>query len=147
MIVNYIKRATGIHFIHHSLQRKLICKQEFILLNMFFANANKIPVKQNFWILEKNTWIWNTITAFRMSLRLRNYWETIKIIITYPIASQNWDGSSHYNVVIMSAMASQITSPTILYSTADSENIKAPRHWPLSWKFTYDRGISRTKGQ
>ena len=48
MIVNYIKRATGIYFIHHSLQRKPICKQEFILSNMFIANANEIPVTQNY---------------------------------------------------------------------------------------------------
>ena len=41
----------------------------------------------------------------------------------------------HYDDVIMSAIASQITSLTIIYSTvypgADPSNIKAPRHWPL----------------
>ena len=41
----------------------------------------------------------------------------------------------HYSDVIMGAMASQITSPTIVYSTvysgADQGNIKAPRHRPL----------------
>ena len=35
----------------------------------------------------------------------------------------------------MGAMASQIASLTIVYSTvysgADKKNIKAPRHWPL----------------
>ena len=41
----------------------------------------------------------------------------------------------HYNDVIMSAMVSQITILTIVYSTVNSrhrskENIKAPRHWP-----------------
>ena len=43
--------------------------------------------------------------------------------------------TSHYSDVIMGAMASQITSLTIVYSTiysdADKKNIKAPRHWPL----------------
>ena len=56
----------------------------------------------------------------------------------------------HYNDVIMSAMASQITSLTIVYSTvysgADQTSIKAPRHWPLQGEFTGDRWISRTKG-
>ena len=42
----------------------------------------------------------------------------------------------HYYDVIMGAMASQITSPTIVYSIVHiqvhiEENIKAPRHWPL----------------
>ena len=42
----------------------------------------------------------------------------------------------------MGAMASQITSLTIVY-TADiqaqiKENIKAPRHWPLWGEFTGD---------
>ena len=38
----------------------------------------------------------------------------------------------HYSDVIMGAMASQITSLTIVYSTVYScENIKAPRHWSL----------------
>ena len=57
----------------------------------------------------------------------------------------------HYNGVIMSAMASQIASITIVYSTVYSaqinENIKAPRHWPLWVEFTGDRWIPRTKGQ
>ena len=57
----------------------------------------------------------------------------------------------HYNDVIMCAMASQITSFTIIYSTvyagADKKNIKAPRHWPLCEEFTGDRWIPRTKGQ
>ena len=40
---------------------------------------------------------------------------------------------SHYNDVIMGAIASQITSLTIVYSiqTQIKENTKAPRHWPL----------------
>ena len=57
----------------------------------------------------------------------------------------------HYNNVIMSAMVSQITSLTIVYSTGYSaqikENIKAPRHWSLWGEFTGHRWIPRTKGQ
>ena len=48
----------------------------------------------------------------------------------------------------MSAMASQITSLTIVYSTVIqaqiNENIKDPRHWP---GHSSDRWISRTNGQ
>ena len=46
----------------------------------------------------------------------------------------------HYIDVIMSTIASQITSLTIVYSTAYSSagqrNIKDPRHWPLCGEFT-----------
>ena len=48
----------------------------------------------------------------------------------------------------MSAMASQITSFTIVYSTVYSEikeHIKAPRHWPFCGEFTGDRWIPRKK--
>ena len=46
----------------------------------------------------------------------------------------------HYIDVIMTTMASQITSLTVVYSTVIQtqikENIKAPRHWPLYGEFT-----------
>ena len=49
----------------------------------------------------------------------------------------------HYSDVIISAMASQITGVSIVYSTIIQaqikENIKAPRHWPLWGEFTVDR--------
>ena len=44
-----------------------------------------------------------------------------------------------YNDVIMTTMASEITSLTVVYSTVYSpikENIKALRHWPLCGEFT-----------
>ena len=51
----------------------------------------------------------------------------------------------------MGAIASQITSLTIVYSIvysgADHRNIKAPRHWSLCGEFTGDRWIPRTNGQ
>ena len=50
----------------------------------------------------------------------------------------------HNDDVMIGAMASQITSLTIVYSTvysgADQKNIKAPRHWPLC-------GISPVTGE
>ena len=57
----------------------------------------------------------------------------------------------HYSDIKIGAMASQITSFTIVYSTVYSgavkDNIKAPRHCPLCGEFTGDRWIPRTKGQ
>ena len=56
----------------------------------------------------------------------------------------------HYNDVIMSAVVPQITSLTIVYSTAYSEikeNTKALSHWPLCGEFTGDQWIPHTKGQ
>ena len=74
------------------------------------------------------------------------------------IFSLGYRGISHYNDVMMSVMASQmsmslsqITNLTIVYLTvylgADQRNIKAPRHWPLWGEFTGDRWIPDTKGQ
>ena len=51
----------------------------------------------------------------------------------------------------MGAMAYQITSLAIVYSTfyagADKKNIKAPRHCPLWGEFTGDRWIPRVRGK
>ena len=48
--------------------------------------------------------------------------------------------SGHYDDVIMTTIASQITSLTVVYSVvysgADQRNINAPRHWPLCGEFT-----------
>ena len=61
------------------------------------------------------------------------------------------EGITHYDDVTMSAIASQITSLTIVYSTVYRAqikvNIKASRHWPLCGEFTGDRWIPRTNGQ
>ena len=60
-------------------------------------------------------------------------------------------GIQHYNDVIMGAIASRITSLTIVYSTVysgeDQRKHQTPRHWPLWGGFSGDRWISRTKGQ
>ena len=48
----------------------------------------------------------------------------------------------HYNDVMTSEMASQITNLTIAQAFIRGqikENIKAPRHWPLFGEFTGDR--------
>ena len=65
--------------------------------------------------------------------------------------SINWNGNVaiHYNDVIMGAMASQITSLTIVYSTVYSgwDQRKHQSSAPLAfvWEFTDDRRIPHTK--
>ena len=58
-----------------------------------------------------------------------DFWKT-KIRLSHIIST-----ILHYNDVILSAMASQITSLTIVYSTvysgADQRNIRVPRYWPF----------------
>ena len=58
-----------------------------------------------------------------------------------------WGGSFHYDDVRMSPMASQINSLTTrpFIQAQIKENIKAPRHWPLSGEFSGDRWIPSTK--
>ena len=46
----------------------------------------------------------------------------------------------------MSAMDSLLFTQPFIHAKI-KENIKAPRHWPLSGEFTGDRWIPRTKGQ
>ena len=56
---------------------------------------------------------------------------------SFPVTTE-----TNYSDVTMSAMASQMTSITIIYSTVCSgaeENIKAPHHGPLCGEFTGDR--------
>ena len=53
----------------------------------------------------------------------------------------------NYNEVIMSAIASQITSLTIVYSTVYSDTDQSPHHCPLCGEFTGDRWIPHTNGQ
>ena len=57
--------------------------------------------------------------------------------------------NTHYNGVIMSAIASQITSLTILYSIvfqgADQRNISGRCHWPLWGEINGDRWTVRHK--
>ena len=56
----------------------------------------------------------------------------------------------HYSDVIMSAVASQITSVLFTQPFVQAhikENIKVPPYWPLWGEVTGDRLIPRTKGQ
>ena len=84
-------------------------------------------------------------------------WYALKTILNLPhICNEEFFTKKriphfHYGDVIMGAIASQITSLTIAYSTVysdeDLRNPKAPRHWPLCGEFTGDRWIPCTNGQ
>ena len=67
------------------------------------------------------------------------------------MGSWDWETFGHYSDIIMSAMASQITSFMIVYSIVYSgeikEDIKAPHHWPLWGEITVDWWIPRANGQ
>ena len=72
-------------------------------------------------------WNWISLLPWRSLLWPNCIW-----------SMHQWISSSiiiHYCDVIMGAVASQITSLTIVYSTVysdtDKENVKAPRHWAL----------------
>ena len=65
------------------------------------------------------------------------------------LCCQRWE--EHYKYVIMSFMASQITSLTIVYSTvyssADQRKYQSSVSLAFVWEFTGDWWIPRTKGQ
>ena len=62
------------------------------------------------------------------------------VLFTNSFVTMAWGPFHHCGDVIMGPIASQITSPTIVYSTiysgADQKNIKAPRRWPVCGEFT-----------
>ena len=81
----------------------------------------------------------------------------VSFLNLHDITGQLWRGH-HYSDVIMGAMAFQITSLTIVYSSVSSgayqrykkyiqENIKALRHWPSCGEFIGDQWIPHTNGQ
>ena len=79
------------------------------------------------------------------------YWDMTPSPDIWPVGAQlSSKAALHYNDVIMTTMASQITGLTIVYPSVYSrqikENIKAPRHWPLWGEFTGHQWIPRTKG-
>ena len=57
------------------------------------------------------------------------------------------DRKQHYGDVIMGAIASQITSLTIVYSTVYSDADQRKHQSSASLAFTGDRWIPRTNGQ
>ena len=69
---------------------------------------------------------------------------THHIVRSWRVARDEWQ-KINYSDVIISVIASQITSLTIVYSTvysgADQRSIKAPRHWSLWGEFPGDGWI------
>ena len=90
-----------------------------------------------------NSGLWTKISSITVhdvsiwSVRIKSIL-TLIIFMEYPYAFSLF--SCHYIDVIMTTVASQITSLAIIYSTVqadtDKKNIIAPRHWPLCGEFT-----------
>ena len=88
-------------------------------------------------------WQWHYIVLIHYTIRRNMLWyygtyackdtgtKFNLLLLIRVICSKYWYVvPSHYGDVIMSAMASHITSIEIVYSNVYS-NIKAPSHWPL----------------
>ena len=76
-------------------------------------------------------------------------WTLLSGMLPQIRASYGVTRSPHYNDVIMTTIASEITSFTVVYSTvysdANQKNIKPPCHWPLCGEFTGTKGQLRGK--
>ena len=132
--------------------KTLLCKREFCYI--FVASAGALcecaphycgdityssPNVHTF-----RAWLYVSLFCYRPILPISSR------VITVGIGSVV-RSNPHYNEVIMSTLASQITSLAIVYSTfirvEIKENIKAPLHWPFCGESTGDRWIPLTKGQ
>ena len=76
---------------------------------------------------------------------------TFGILRTIHYINITW-ASCHYNDIIVSAMASQITILTMINLLSRLFRLRSKKtpkrcHWPLWGEFTGDRWIPRTKGQ
>ena len=96
---------------------------------------NDFTVHYSFLIIEK----YDKTTVSMKQTQLMTY---EKLEDVFYSCSCWWVQLIHYSDVIMSTMASQITSPTIAFST--KENIQAPRQRPLWGEFIGHRWIPRT---
>ena len=136
---------------------------------MCFTCARNIVVqhKINFWVDVEHTVCFPCVWLCFISVSFKNthidigfvFLLWVYVVIEHMVSSKllqisiSWTRKfpQHYNDVIMSMMASQITNLTIVYlsvySGADQRTIKTPRHWPLWGEFTGDRWIPRTKGR
>ena len=105
------------------------------------------------------TCLWHTRAQFEVKISFdpnKKIWTIEKILVKDQndplVYNRNikWN-PNHYNDVIMSEMASQITSITIFFSTVHSRlnqrKIKASCRWSLCREFTGHRWIPRTNRQ
>ena len=106
-----------------------------------------------FWCLTGSLWFRHTNVSTEPNVCYKNCHVAHWGICAISLLRINSFVQIHYNDVIMSAMASQITSLTIVYpavySGADQRKhyTKAPRHWPLCGEFTGDLWIPHTNVQ
>ena len=122
------------------------------LCNLWDLSSKRLYQNATFW---RNKMVWYTIIQIATKdilpkndtvciMLFRSWWKSIRyhVLDTLIILIEFWKKimTWHYTDVIMGAMASQITSLTIVYSTVFQteikENITASRHWPLCGEFT-----------
>ena len=100
-----------------------------IILNILYWNNKSVTMTSK----KITPWLWPARYIFHNSSIIRKSYRTI-------FATTEHSRTRHNGDVIMSPIASQITSPRIVYSIVCSgtgqRNIKAPRHWPLRGEFT-----------
>ena len=126
---------------------------------------NLMPISKYYYTCKVNcdsiinsSWIWPPIWVLRLFDSFFMFKGNhngcvfqLLTVNTFFLLCLNTGSYRHYNDVIMSAMASQTTGISIVYSVvisgADQRKHQAPRHWPLCGEFTGDRWIPRTKGQ
>ena len=106
-----------------------------------FGKRPMVPLLPHHLLAKRHPWPKFTEFAFPNTWDERVKWDDYNNgIFWIKLNNYPWlPKEHHYNDVTMSAMASQITSLTIVYSTVIraqfQEKIKAPRHWPLWGEF------------
>ena len=103
------------------------------------------------WFETPSLSLWRQYNGVEIFMSIQGIYHNLVQHVSYDLvnnASRNTSETHHYSDVIMSAMASQITGVSIVYSTVCSgaENIKVSRHWPSWGKFTAERWFPARSG-
>ena len=105
-------------------------------LKLIMKSPNKYPF---------TIYTWSYLSAWQDIAFCLNGWDFLQVQI------YNGPSCCHYNDVIMSAVASQITNLTSVYSTiysgAEQKKLQSPASMALLGEFTGDQWIPRTKGK
>ena len=142
-----------------SAARSIFCKPTLVVFN-------DRPYQCREMIEKKYIYVYKISVDERVNYHLWNIFEHVELLWWWcPLSSDcrlllekkacRWmlQYFLHYSDVIMSTIASHITSVTIVYWTVFffqahiKVNIKSVRHWPWWGEFTDDQWIPLTKGQ
>ena len=130
--------------VHHKNYANLVLSYIF---SIYVPNNLTIPFRGNHFIDPMAVPITVAIMGKQVTrIQRKGLMQFKQIIANWIFFYILWDIlHTHYSDVIMTAMASQITSLTIAYSIVlrADQDIKAPRHWPLRVEFTVGRWIPK----